>query len=55
MNGLQDALDALPQADHTHVFDDIVNDADGSAYADQTLKAALDGKASIDRIAGGTY
>ena len=55
VDGLQDALDALPQADHTHVFDDIVNDADGSAYADKTLKAALDGKASIDRITGGTY
>ena len=55
VDGLQDALDALPQSDHTHVFDDIVNDADGSAYADKTLKEALDGKASIDRIVGGTY
>jgi len=55
VDGLQDALDALPQADHTHVFDDIVNDADGSAYASETLKEALDGKASIDRITGGTY
>lgn len=55
IDGLQDALDALPQSDHTHVFDDIVNDADGSAYADKTLKEALDSKASIDRIVGGTY
>lgn len=55
VDGLQDALDALPQSGHTHVFDDIVNDADGSAYASKTLKEALDSKASIDRIVGGTY
>ena len=55
VDGLQDALDALPQADHTHVFNDIVNDADGTLYADKTLKEALDGKASIERITGGTY
>lgn len=55
VDGLQDALDGLSASDHTHVFNDIVNDADGSAYADKTLKEALDGKASIDRIAGGTY
>lgn len=55
VNGLQDALDDLAASGHTHVFNDIVNDSDGSAYADKTLKEALDGKASIDRIAGGTY
>ena len=55
VDGLQDALDALPQSDHTHVFDDIVNDDDGGTYANKTLKEALDGKASIDRITGGTY
>lgn len=55
VDGLQEALDDLPQSDHTHVFDDIVNDADGSAYTGKTLKEALDGKASIDRITGGTY
>ena len=55
VDGLQDALDGLSVDGHTHVFDDIVNDSDGSAYADKTLKEALDGKASIDRIAGGTY
>ena len=55
VNGLQDALDALPQEGHTHIFDEIVNDADGSAYASKTLKEALDSKASLVRITGGSY
>lgn len=55
IDGLDDILTGLPDADHTHVFNDIVNDADGSSYAGETLKEALDGKASIHRISGGTY
>ncbi len=44
VTGLQAALDAKPNADHTHIIDDV----DG-------LQAALDGKASLARIAGGSY
>jgi hypothetical protein len=44
VNGLQDALDAKPDADHTHVIDDVTG-----------LQAELDGKASLSRITGGTY
>jgi hypothetical protein len=44
INGLQDALDALPQPDHGHEISDI----DG-------LQDELDGKASLSRITGGTY
>lgn len=44
VNGLQDALDALPQPDHTHEISDVIG-----------LQAELDGKASLSRITGGTY
>ena len=44
VNGLQDALDGLPQPGHGHVISDI----DG-------LQDELDGKASLARITGGTY
>ena len=44
IDGLQDALDSLPQDGHKHVIDDV-----------EGLQAALDSKASIDLITGGTY
>ena len=44
VTGLQDALDAKPDADHKHVIDDVTG-----------LQAELDGKASIEQITGGTY
>ena len=44
VDGLQDALDGLAVSDHAHEIDDV-----------NGLQAALDSKASIDRIAGGTY
>lgn len=44
VNGLQDALNAKPDADHTHEIADVTG-----------LQAALDSKANLDRITGGTY
>lgn len=44
IDGLQDALDDLPQTGHKHEIADV-----------NGLQAALDGKASIDLITGGTY
>jgi hypothetical protein len=44
VNGLQDALDAKPDADHKHVIDDVTG-----------LQDALDAKANMSRITGGTY
>lgn len=44
VNGLEDALNALPQPDHGHEISDI-----------NGLQAELDGKASLNRITGGTY
>ena len=44
VNGLQDALNAKPDADHTHEIANV-----------NGLQAALDSKANLDRITGGTY
>jgi hypothetical protein len=44
VTGLQEALDAKPNADHTHVIDDVTG-----------LKEALDAKANMSRITGGQY
>lgn len=44
VTGLQDALDAKPDADHSHTIDDVTG-----------LQAALDAKANMAKIVGGQY
>lgn len=55
VNGLQDALDALPQDGHTHTFEEVIHADDGSVYANMNVTDALNTKASIDQITGGTF
>ena len=55
VNGLEDALNALPQDGHTHTFEEVIHAADGSIYSNMNVTDALNTKASIDQITGGTF
>lgn len=55
VNGLEDALADLPQEGHTHTFAEVIHPNDGSVYANMDVTAALNTKASIDQITGGTF
>jgi len=55
VNGLEDALQQLPQPGHTHDFSEVVQAENASTYAGLNVSEALDTKASIVSINGGAY